>query len=107
VWGAGVPDLGSYFDHATRQPVDDIAVYLQEDSDFLDTQVTTATVKFNYTFTDKLRMHYVTCYGTTDNGYVTTGAHGKVVDPVDYTVIVKVTWIAGGIVFSRRDICTV
>ncbi len=77
-----VPDLGSYFDRDARKPVKDIPVYVQ-DSDFLDTEVNTLTLKTSYEFTDSLRLQNATRYGQTDNGYVTTGARGTTRDASD------------------------
>ncbi|RBP48877.1 TonB-dependent receptor [Arenicella xantha] len=70
-----VPDLGSYFDQATRKPVSDIAAYSQ-DSDFLETQVDAFTFKADYQFTDNLRLQNATRFGKTDNGYIVTGLRG-------------------------------
>ncbi len=70
-----VPDLGSYFDRDAREPVEDIAVYLQ-DGDFLDTKVDAFTLKANYQLTDSISLQNAIRYGQTDNGYVTTGARG-------------------------------
>lgn len=77
-----VPDLGSYFDQESRQPVSDIPVYLQSE-DFLDTEVDTFTVKVGYAFNEDLQLSNTTRYGETDNGYVTTGARGTVRDASD------------------------
>jgi len=77
-----VPDLGSYFDPTERKPVSNIPVYLQ-DSDFLDTDVDTFTVKVSYEFSDMLRFQNATRYGNTSNGYVTTGARGTTRDASD------------------------
>ncbi|MEQ8207615.1 MAG: TonB-dependent receptor [Woeseia sp.] len=80
-----VPDLGSYFDQTLRAPLKDVPVYLQTDSDFLDTEVKTITLKTNYSFNDGLRLQNSTRYGQTDNGYVTTGMRGTTrheTDPV-------------------------
>jgi len=71
-----IPDLGSYFDQATRKPVEDIPVYLQTSSDFLDSEVETFTFKAMYAFTDSLRVQNSARFGTTENGYVTTGTRG-------------------------------
>lgn len=76
------PDLGSYFDRSERKPVTAIPVYLQ-DSDFLDTQVDTFTLKTRYEFSDTLRVHNAIRYGSTDNGYITTGARGTARDVSD------------------------
>ncbi|MES3007132.1 MAG: TonB-dependent receptor [Pseudomonadota bacterium] len=71
-----VPDLGSYFNQATRKPVKDIPVYSQKNSDFLSTSVRTFTLKETYAFTDNFRVQNSTRYGETENGYVTTGTRG-------------------------------
>lgn len=70
-----VPDLGSYFDQASRTPVSDIGVYLQG-NDFLETQVDAFTVKADYHVSDSLRLQNATRLGKTDNGYVVTGIRG-------------------------------
>lgn len=70
-----MPDLGSYFNQATRKPVEDIPVYAQ-DSDFLDSEVRTFTFKATYAINDDLRVQNSTRVGSTQNGYVTTGTRG-------------------------------
>ena len=70
-----VPDLGSYFDSATRQPVDDIPVYAQE-SDFLSSEVKTLTFRTEYEVNDYVTLYNATRIGETENGYITTGAKG-------------------------------
>ncbi|WP_448212442.1 TonB-dependent receptor [Colwellia sp. MEBiC06753] len=70
-----IPDLGSYFDRDTRKPVEDIPVYAQ-DSDFLDSEVTTFTLRTHYNISDNLRFYNATRYGETENGYITTGIRG-------------------------------
>ncbi len=69
------PDLGSYIDRITGQPVNDIPVYTQ-DEDFLNSKVETITVRANYAVNDSLSIQNATRYGTTDNGYVVTGTRG-------------------------------
>ncbi|MDG6778390.1 TonB-dependent siderophore receptor [Thiomicrorhabdus sp. zzn3] len=76
------PDLGSYIDRTTGKPNDDIPVYLQ-DQDFLDSEVDTFTLRLGYQANDHLRIENATRYGTTDNGYVTTGARGTTTDASD------------------------
>ena len=71
-----LPDLGSYFDQATRKPVEDIPVYAQTNSDFLATEVDTFTFKATYEFTDNFRVQNASRFGDTRNGYVTTGTRG-------------------------------
>lgn len=68
------PDLGSYI-ASNGRPNDRIPVYTQ-DKDFLESDVETFTFRVGYDFTDKLRLENATRYGTTDNGYVVTGARG-------------------------------
>lgn len=69
------PDLGTYIDRATMDPVDDIPVYLQ-DEDFLESEVNSTTLRIGYEVNPKARIVNLTRYGTTDNGYVTTGTRG-------------------------------
>lgn len=72
-----VPDLGSYFDQTTRSPINDIPVYAQ-DSDFLDTNVDSLTLKTNYQFSENVRLQNATRFGQTENQYITTGIRGSV-----------------------------
>lgn len=76
------PDLGTYIDSTTGKPVDDIAVYLQ-DQDFVDSEVEAFTFRAGYDINENLRIENATRYGTTDNGYVTTGARGTNRDASD------------------------
>ena len=76
------PDLGSFFDRTTREPIEDIPVYVQ-DSDFLDTKVNSFTVRLKHSFSESLSMQNSMRYGTTDNGYVTTGIGGTTRDVTD------------------------
>ena len=69
------PDLGSYVD-ADNEPNDDIPVYAQK-NDFLESDVETITFRVGYDFTDNLRLENAMRYGTTDNGYIVTGARGN------------------------------
>jgi catecholate siderophore receptor len=71
------PDLGSYFDSATRKPVEDIPVYAQ-DEDFLDSQIMAFTVRTEYDISDTFTFYNATRYGETENGYISTGARGNV-----------------------------
>lgn len=71
------PDLGSYFDSATRKPVEDIPVYAQ-DEDFLDSQIMAFTVRTEYDISDNFTFYNATRYGETENGYISTGARGNV-----------------------------
>ena len=76
------PDLGTYIDQTSGKPVKDIPVYLQS-KDFLDSEVNVATLRARYHFTDDIRLENATRYGTTDNGYVVTGARGGNRDVTD------------------------
>ena len=70
-----VADLGSYFDQSTREPISDIPVYAQE-SDFLNSEVLTFTLRTQYDINDNLTFYNATRVGKTENGYITTGARG-------------------------------
>ena len=69
------PDLGSYFDRDTRKPVADIPVYAQQE-DFLESEVSTLTLRTEYEIDDNTRFYNSTRFGKTENGYITTGASG-------------------------------
>lgn len=71
--GEDSPDVGTYVDRTTRKVRHDIPVYLQ-DSDFLKSDVSTYTGRVKYRINDNLHFTNLTRYGTTNNGYVTTGA---------------------------------
>jgi catecholate siderophore receptor len=75
------PDLGTYLDDNSK-PVDDIPVYVQ-DQDFLESEVNSFTFRIGYEFADNLRIENASRYGTTDNGYVVTGARGTTRDVTD------------------------
>ncbi|MEZ5509500.1 MAG: TonB-dependent receptor [Gammaproteobacteria bacterium] len=79
------PDLGTYIKPNGGRPVKDIPVYVQ-DEDFLESEINTATVRVSYAFSNDFRVQNATRYGTTENGYLTTGARGGAVrdatDPV-------------------------
>ncbi len=70
-----VPDLGSYFDRDTRKPLEDIPVYAQ-DGDFLNSKVTTFTLRTEYELNDSITLYNATRVGHTENGYITTGMGG-------------------------------
>ncbi|NKI18518.1 TonB-dependent siderophore receptor [Spongiibacter sp. KMU-166] len=76
------PDLGSYIDGSTGKANDAIPVYSQNE-DFLESDVQTLTLRVGYTFNDALRLENATRYGTTENGYVVTGARGTNRDASD------------------------
>lgn len=77
-----VPDLGSYFDREAREPIEGIPVYAQ-DSDFLDSEVSTFTLRTQYELNDEMRFYNATRYGQTENGYITTGVRGTNRDQTD------------------------
>jgi len=66
------PDLGAYINRTSGKVVE-LPVYTQH-GDFLKSNVDTYTLRLGYQATDDLRVTNLTRYGTTDNGYVTTGA---------------------------------
>src|SRR5690606_20084934 len=68
------PDLGTYI-RSGGAPNHRIPVYLQ-DQDFLQSEVEVFTLGAGYQFSDGLRLENTTRFGTTDNGYVVTGARG-------------------------------
>jgi len=76
------PDLGSYFDSASRKPLEGIPVYAQ-DEDFLESKVSTVTLHTDYQINDNLRITNATRLGETDNGYITTGMSGTNRDDSD------------------------
>ncbi len=73
--GEDKPDLGTYIDRGTGKPVKDIPVYAQHE-DFLESQVDTLTLRVGYEIDPQSRIVNLTRYGTTDNGYLATGARG-------------------------------
>ena len=81
------PDLGSY--HITNTKVaDDIPAYVQ-DEDFLESKVNVSTFRLGYDVSDSLRIENATRYGTTKNGYVTTGASGTTRDTGEPTITIE------------------
>ncbi|WP_317931988.1 TonB-dependent receptor [Halioxenophilus sp. WMMB6] len=76
------PDLGSFFDRELRKPYKDIPVYAQNE-DFLNTEVSAVTLRTNFQLNETVRLYNATRWGTTDNGYVTTGARGTTRDASD------------------------
>jgi catecholate siderophore receptor len=79
-----VPDLGSYFDQTTRKPLEDIPVYAQE-GDFLDSEVTTFTLRTEYELNSDITLYNATRVGHTENGYITTGMGGTTRADTDAT----------------------
>ncbi len=76
------PDLGTYIVSGGGKPVDDFPVYLQE-QDFLKSTVSVTTLRANYEINANSRIENALRYGTTENGYVTTGARGTNRDASD------------------------
>lgn len=76
------PDLGSYLvgDPPDRRPAKGVPVYAQM-PDFLDSDVDTVTARVNYRIDADRRLTSLTRYGTSDNGYVVTGARATTGDP--------------------------
>ncbi len=68
------PDMGDYIDRTTGKVVK-TRPYLQ-DEDFLKSSIDTYTLRVGYQFTPDVRLENLTRYGTTRNGYVTTGYRG-------------------------------
>jgi catecholate siderophore receptor len=69
------PDLGSFLRALPpdRRPAQGVPAYAQ-DQDFLDSDVNTGTARVRYDFSDTMHLTNLTRYGTSDNGYVVTGA---------------------------------
>ena len=74
------PDVGDYLG-ADLKPVK-TPVYAQKD-DFQDSDVDTVTGRIKYSFSPNVRLTNLTRYGTSDNGYVLTGARGGLTDASD------------------------
>lgn len=70
------PDLGTYIDRSVGRPVVDIPSYVQEE-DFLESEVSTFTLRAELDVNENLRITNSTRSGTTDNGYVATGTRGS------------------------------
>ena len=75
------PDLGTYI-VSNGDPVHDLPAYLQAE-DFLESEVQAFTFRLGYDFSDRLRLENAARFGTTDNGYVVTGARGTTRDATD------------------------
>lgn len=73
------PDLGSYLVGTlpNRKPAKNVPVYAQ-DPDFQESDVDTFTARVNYRFNPTVKLTNLTRYGTSDNGYVVTGARSAV-----------------------------
>jgi catecholate siderophore receptor len=70
--GEDSPDVGTYVNRTTRKVNRNTPSYVQ-DSDFLESDVETYTGRVKYQISDSLSFNNLMRYGTTDNGYVTTG----------------------------------
>ena len=78
------PDLGTWIENLGGgrygDPVADVPTYLQ-DEDFLESTVSTATLRIGYELSPDTRLVNLARYGTTDNGYLMTGARGTTAYP--------------------------
>jgi catecholate siderophore receptor len=72
------PDLGSYLVGSVpnRKPAKNVPVYAQAE-DFQESDVDTFTARLKYRFNSDLRITNITRKGTSDNGYVVTGASSR------------------------------
>lgn len=72
------PDLGTYLTGTApnRKPAKNVPVYAQK-QDFLSSDVEAFTARLDYDAEPGVRITNVTRYGTSDNGYVVTGARGS------------------------------
>ena len=77
------PDLGTYIVAGGGKPVADLPVYSQDGQDFLESEINTFTLRAQYEIDSNTRVENLMRYGTTDNGYVTTGARGTNRDATD------------------------
>lgn len=77
------PDLGTYIVAGGGKPVADLPVYTQDGQDFLESEINTFTLRAQYEIDSNTRVENLMRYGTTDNGYVTTGARGATRDASD------------------------
>tara|TARA_R110000868_G_C10971688_1_gene770105 strand:- start:7377 stop:9641 length:2265 start_codon:yes stop_codon:yes gene_type:complete len=67
------PDLGSYIDRDSGKPNNDMPVYLQGE-DFLNSTVNVFTLRGEYQLDNGMTLANASRYGSTENGYVVTGA---------------------------------
>ncbi|HWJ05965.1 MAG TPA: TonB-dependent siderophore receptor [Steroidobacteraceae bacterium] len=76
------PDIGGYLVGTVpdRKPAKHVPVYAQK-QDFLESDVDTVTARLEYEFSEATRLSNVTRHGTSDNGYVVTGARGSDTGP--------------------------
>lgn len=72
------PDLGSYLEGSVpnRFPAKNVPVYAQN-NDFVASDVDTLTARIAYRLAPDLKLTSLTRYGTSDNGYATTGASSR------------------------------
>jgi catecholate siderophore receptor len=72
------PDLGGYLVGTVpdRKPAKNVPVYAQEE-DFLKSDVDTVTARLKFKINPDMRITNATRYGTSDNGYVATGARAS------------------------------
>ena len=70
------PDLGAYLTGTLpyRVPAKNVPVYAQS-SDFLKSDIDTVTARINWKLAPNMRLTSLTRYGTSNNGYLTTGAN--------------------------------
>jgi catecholate siderophore receptor len=68
------PDLGSYL--INNKPAKPLPPVYAQGRDFLTSDVDTFTGRLRYDFNDRVRLTSLTRYGSSDNGYVVTGARG-------------------------------
>lgn len=78
------PDLGSYLVGSVpnRKPAKNVPVYAQAE-DFQESDVDTFTARLKYRFNSDLRITNITRKGTSDNGYVVTGARSTTTNAKD------------------------
>ncbi len=80
------PDLGSYLVGSVpdRKPEANPPVYAQAE-DFQESDVDTFTARLKYRFNSDVRITNITRKGTSDNGYVVTGAGSRTTAPTNPT----------------------
>lgn len=69
------PDLGTYIDRTSGKAERNIPVYVQN-QDFLKSTINTFTLRADYDIAPDLTFKNSLRYGTTENGYINTGARG-------------------------------
>ncbi len=72
----GSADLGTYIVPGGGRPVADLPAY-EQDEDFVESNVRIGTLRLSFDVNDALTIDNAARYGTTDNGYVLTGARGS------------------------------